>query len=165
MPRAPWPSRCSPAYTGPLVFTPVNNGSGFWNFTATSYRVGQGATTDQPLSAIADTGTTLMYLPTAAVEAYYAQVPGSENSSSAGGWVFPCDAANPDFSFGVDYNMFTVPAQFINYQAIDDTNCFGGIQDDSDIGFSIFGDVALKGFYVVFDSDGPQLGWAAKKTE
>jgi aspergillopepsin I len=38
--------------------------------------------------------------------------------------------------------------------------CFGGLQSSGSIGVNIFGDVFLKSQYVVFDSEGPQLGFA-----
>ena len=54
----------------------------------------------------------------------------------------------------------------MNYAPVSDgsTTCFGGIQSDDGIGFSIFGDVFLKSQFVVFSdaSGGPQLGFAAK---
>lgn len=151
------------AYTGSLVYTPSDNSSGYWGFTASGYQIGSGAASSTPITGIADTGTTLLYLPTAIVEAYYGEIDGADNSATDGGWVFPCDATIPDFSFSIGGSLsLTIPASYLNYEPNGDGTCFGGIQDDSSIGFAIFGDMALKVAYVVFDSTGPQLGWAAK---
>lgn len=40
--------------------------------------------------------------------------------------------------------------------------CLGGIQSNMDAGVSIFGHVFLMTQYVVFDYNGPQLGFAAQ---
>lgn len=96
--------------------------------------------------------------------AYYRQVSGAKLDQQQGGYVFPCSASLPDFVFGVEDAKFNIPGQYINYAPVDDSTCFGGIQSDEGIGFSIFGDVALKAAFVVFDSSegSPRLGFAKK---
>lgn len=116
------------------------------------------------ITGIADTGTTLAMLPDAVVADYYSQVSGASDSTTEGGYVFPCASTLPDFSFGVGSGSVTIPGSYINWAALDATNttCYGGIQSDASIGFSIFGDIALKAAYVVFDGAEGRLGWAAK---
>lgn len=153
------------AYTGDIEYIPVDSSQGFWTFNTTGYQVGSNAYTTDSISGIADTGTTLMLLPTDVVNAYYDAVKTSSYDRVNGGYVFPCDTDLPDFSFGVGKATVTIPGSYINYAPVDSANssCYGGIQDDSGIGFAIFGDVALKAAFVVFDGENEQLGWASKK--
>lgn len=102
------------AYTGDLTYTAVTKLPGYWKFTATGYGVGDDFT-DESIVGIADTGTTLIYLPLAIVKAYYAEVSGATNSLLYGGYVFDCDADLPDFTFGVEDAVITVPGDYINY--------------------------------------------------
>jgi aspergillopepsin I len=57
-----------------------------------------------------------------------------------------------------------VPGDYIKYAPTGSSGktCYGGIQPDTGLGFSIFGDVALKAAFVVFDGGNQQLGWATK---
>jgi aspergillopepsin I len=51
----------------------------------------------------------------------------------------------------------------MDYQKISGAQCYGGIQRDTGMPFSIFGDVFLKGVFVVFESEEgkpPRLGFA-----
>ncbi|KAG0161311.1 hypothetical protein PDIDSM_8845 [Penicillium digitatum] len=150
-------------FIGSVAFTDVDNSDGFWSFTTDSHKIGSGST-GGPITGIADTGTTLLLLPDSVVDAYYRQVKGARNSDSAGGYVFPCSANLPDFTVTISGYDAVVPGSLINYASVNpgSSSCFGGIQSNTGLGFSIFGDFFLKSQYVVFDSEGPSLGFAAQ---
>jgi len=156
----------SSKYTGSITYSTVNSAQGFWQITASGYAVGTGSTTSSSFTAIADTGTTLVYLPTAIVSAYWAKVSGAQNSNTYGGWVFPCSSASslPSLSIVIGGVKQTIPGSYINYAPADNagTTCYGGVQPNTGIGLSILGDVFLKSKYVVFESSGssPRLGIA-----
>ncbi|KAI6090650.1 endothiapepsin [Hypoxylon rubiginosum] len=158
-------------YTGDITYTDVDPSDGYWTFSTTGYSVGGAKNSTikaraAGFSGIADTGTTLALLPTEVVNAYYKEVSGAKLDRSQGGYTIPCDATLPDFKFEVEGTSFTIPGQYINYAPVDDSTCFGGIQDDADIGFAIWGDVALKAAFVVFDQtqSTPRLGFANKSS-
>ncbi|KXT17299.1 hypothetical protein AC579_526 [Pseudocercospora musae] len=155
----------SSKYTGSIVYTSVDNSQGFWGFTAGGYSVGSGNATSGSIgSAIADTGTTLLYLPSKVVSAYYAKVSGAKYNSQQGGYTAPCNQNWPAFNVAIGGKTFVVPGSYINYAPIDNsgTTCFGGIQANTGIGFTIFGDIFLKSVFVVFDetTGSPRLGFA-----
>ncbi|EFQ33654.1 eukaryotic aspartyl protease [Colletotrichum graminicola] len=150
------------AYTGSITYTSVDNSQGFWGFTSSGYQVGSSSFTKKSYEGIADTGTTLLLLPDSIVKAYYKQISGAKYDSSQGGYVFPCAATPPSFTFGVGSARITVPGSYMNFEAVSSSSCYGGIQSNSDIGFTIFGDIALKAAFVVFDGGNTQLGWASK---
>ncbi|KAF3764431.1 microbial aspartic proteinase [Cryphonectria parasitica EP155] len=153
------------SYTGDIYYTPVDSTQGYWMFSSSGYQIGDATFTSTSIKGIADTGTTLLMLPTAIVEAYYDQVAGASYDSSQGGYTFPCTSSLPDFTLGIAAGTITIPGTYMNYSPLDSANttCFGGLQDDSDIGFAIFGDIALKAAFVVFEGgDSPQIGWANK---
>lgn len=129
------------------------------------YSIGSSRSTSGSVgTAIADTGTTLLYLPNSIVNAYYSQVSGAAYNSRQGGYIFPCSANLPDFNVAIGGHTFTVPGSYINYAPLSTTTCFGGIQSDSGIGFAIFGDIFLKSVFAVFDQtqSSPRLGFAAQ---
>jgi len=121
-----------------LTYTPVTQ-EAYWEFSAGGYSVGSTATSTAIGTAIADTGTTLLYLPTAVVSKYYKSVSGATNSAAAGGWIFPCSATLPNFSVTIGGASHTVPGSYMNFSPYSGSQCFGGIQANTGIGFSIFG--------------------------
>jgi hypothetical protein len=134
--------------------------------TASGYAIGTAATVSTSISGIADTGTTLAYLPAAIVKAYYAKVTGATDSSTEGGYIFPCTATLPAFAFVVGGTKITIPGTYLNYGPAEtgSSSCFGGLQPNTGIGLTIFGDVALKSAFVIFDETAttPRIGWAVK---
>ncbi|KAG8629262.1 hypothetical protein KVT40_003127 [Elsinoe batatas] len=153
----------SAKYTGSISYTAVDNSEGFWGFTAGGYQVGSSAAVSTSIgSSIADTGTTLLFLPASVVRAYYAQVSGATNSASQGGYIFSCSATLPNFTVKIGAGSYTVPGSYMNYAPIGNGQCFGGIQSNAGFDFSIFGDIFLKSVYAVFDqtTGSPRLGFA-----
>ena len=152
-------------HTGSITYVNVNTANGFWEFTGNGYAVGSGAFTSSSIDAIADTGTTLLYLPTTIVSAYYAKVSGAKYDSSQGGYTFPCSATLPSITLGIGSYKAVVPGSYIVYAPTSGSTCFGGIQRNTGIGFSIYGDIFLKSQFVVFSgASTPQLGFAPKAT-
>ncbi|KAL2131775.1 hypothetical protein VTI74DRAFT_4625 [Chaetomium olivicolor] len=123
-------------YTGEITYVPVNAYLSCWTFTSSAYGVGEGNFIATSITGIADTGTSLVYLPSSILTAYYRQVKGTTNSRYYGGYA----SVAPESS-----------------------TCFDGLQSSSGLGINIWGDVALKAAFVVFDGDEPPpVGWASK---
>ncbi|CRG83746.1 hypothetical protein PISL3812_01102 [Talaromyces islandicus] len=161
----------STKYTGQIANISVDPSNGFWEFSSTSFKVGDSGDTQQITTAptaIADTGTSLMLVSPEAAEAYYGQVQGAVNSDTVGGYMFPCDAQLPTFTVGVgDSHTATIPSTVVNFAQVGtdmqsgQEYCYGGIQSSGNSQFMIFGDVFLKSMFVVFDQRGPSLGLAS----
>lgn len=149
-------------YTGDIVWTNVKGGKGLWDFTSSGYAVGNGPTQMANINAIADTGSSLWYLPRSVADAYWAKVPGARFNQMGGGWTFPCTAKLPDMSLIISGKKVTVPGINMHYQTMAREVCFGGIQRDVGMPFSIAGDVFLKNQFVVHQSDGKtaKIGFA-----
>ncbi|EZF69551.1 hypothetical protein H105_08002 [Trichophyton soudanense CBS 452.61] len=161
-------------HTGEIAYTNVDNSQGWWGFTAESYSIGGGSNSTHSfhgaqhhgargssIDGIADTGTTLMLLSDDVVQEYYGKVQGAKMDQQQGGWVFPCDAKLPDFTLSISGYNAVVPGKFMNYQAVG-SMCFGGVQSVGSTGGvpNIFGDVFLKSQFVVWDTQGPRIGFA-----
>jgi len=152
-------------YEGEIVYTPVDSAEGHWQFETTAAEINN-KSISLSIDTIADTGTSLWYLPPNVVAAYYDQVEGAQLDILQGGYTFPCDTELPDISVTIGGAKRTVAGKYIKYAPTDPQNCFGGIQDNTGMPFSIFGDVFLKSQFAVFDAgtDGePRIGFAQQK--
>ncbi|KAK4220313.1 aspartic peptidase domain-containing protein [Rhypophila decipiens] len=179
------------AFLGNITYTDVDTslGSGLWGMNIQGYSITASGASDAliadnftaaTVTGVADTGSTLLLLPRALVMDYYSYIQGAAYDHDHAGWCFPCDGEVPDFSFGIsgtdpeDNLIITIPASYLSYGRIytgtdQKWRCYGSIQYDEHVGFPIFGDVALKSAFVVFDHAGggidysqPRIGWAKK---
>lgn len=144
-----------PSAAKDILYAPVDSSQGFWQFETS-------AGGSETFNAIADTGTTLLLASSQIADAYYKGVDGAAIDQEQGGYVFDCSTKLPDFTFTVGQGNITVPGSLINYAPAGTGKCFGGIQPSDDIPLAIFGDIALKAAYVVFDAGKKQVGWAPK---
>ncbi|CAK7240439.1 MAG: hypothetical protein STHCBS139747_001880 [Sporothrix thermara] len=150
----------STQFTGTMQFVDVEADQGFWQFTSSTFAVGDGAVqTGGAGQAIADTGTTLLLANANIINAYYSTVEGAVNNLQVGGVTIPCDATLPDLQLDVGGKMATVKGTDLMFEQITDNTCFGGLQAiDGDL--MIFGDVFFKSNFVAFDIGNNTLGFA-----
>ncbi|KAL8817314.1 MAG: hypothetical protein Q9191_008169 [Dirinaria sp. TL-2023a] len=152
-------------FKGNITYTPVDASAGFWQFSSKWFKVGDGPEHENQAAtpAIADTGTSLMLMDDEMVQAYYAQVPGARPDTKSGsGMLIPCDAKLPDLHVELGQNYFgRIPGPLLNFHSVGDGMCFGGIQSNMGNKFQVFGDVMFKSQFVIFDANGPRLGFAA----
>jgi aspergillopepsin I len=138
-------------YKGDIAYSTVKGQRGFWDFSISGYAVDTGSTTPITASAIVDTGSSLWYAPSELVNAYWKKVPGAGFSAMQSGWTFPCSAKLPDIGIVVAGKKLIIAGTNMNYQSVGASTCFGGLQRNTNMPFSIFGDVFLKGLYVIFE--------------
>ncbi|KAL8692139.1 MAG: hypothetical protein Q9218_002781 [Villophora microphyllina] len=112
----------SAQHSGAITYVPVNSANGFWEFTSNGYAVGTGAFVSLSIDSIADTGTTLLYLPSSVVTAYYAKVPGAKYNSAQGGYTYACSTTLPSITLGIGSYRAVVPGSYINYAPVSSTS-------------------------------------------
>ncbi|KAF4636879.1 hypothetical protein G7Y89_g1214 [Cudoniella acicularis] len=153
----------STKFNGSLSWAAVNTTSGFWQFSSQKFQVGTGTAMNVAGGqAIADTGTTLMLVNAAVVNAYYSQVTGAVNNQTVGGVTFPCNSQLPDLSVDVGGNyMAVVRGDDINFAPVDQagTTCFGGVQAIAS-NLQIYGDIMFKSQFVAFNNGNNSIGMA-----
>ncbi|KAI5928249.1 secreted aspartic proteinase precursor [Camillea tinctor] len=159
-------------HTDAIQYIKVDNLDGYWGVKATAFSFSGSDllyTFSTPKNVIVDTGSTLLFAPTSAVETYFDQVPGSNFSYADYGYVVPCNAQLPDFEWELsddDGNKIqgAVPGAYLMYAHTTNTTCYAGLQSlDSVSGIQgIYGDMFLKSGFVVFDIGGARLGVAHK---
>ncbi|KAJ3496175.1 hypothetical protein NLG97_g2854 [Lecanicillium saksenae] len=149
-------------YTGDIYYTAAYADEGGHRlFNASGYAIGDAELNDRVIVGTADTGTSIVYVPHDIADDYWGNIEGSKEQQVGPGqslWVYNCTNTLPTFSFGVGSGRITIHSNNINFTSEGDT-CVGGIGAlEGDI--AIFGDVAMKSGFVVYDDGKDQLGWA-----
>jgi hypothetical protein len=154
-------------YKGDIVWSTVAQPNPFWGLKPTGFAIGNGQVENFTFSGIADTGSSLMYLPTKVVQKYWGSVKGARTGFS-GDWQFPCDTKLPDLSIIISDKLVTVPGINMKYMGVSlgGGYCHGGLQSElKNLRFSILGAVFHKGVFVIYESPvgrPPRLGFAQR---
>ncbi|KAI4271168.1 MAG: hypothetical protein LQ337_006203 [Flavoplaca oasis] len=149
-------------HTSSITYVPVDSDKGFWGLTINGYAVGTAAFKTSSFKAVADTGTTLLFLPDTIVRAYYRSVRDSGYNYALGGYTYPCSVTLPSLTLGIGSYKAVIPGSYVTFQPVDSELCYGGIQPSDGIGIAVFGGIFLKSQFVVFQSSPLQLGFATK---
>ncbi|KAK4684688.1 hypothetical protein P7C73_g5480, partial [Tremellales sp. Uapishka_1] len=159
----------SSKFTGVISWVPVISQT-YWSVSMTGFSANgnkQNALNTTLIGAI-DTGTTLIYVPTAVADAFYGQIPGAQRADQfgAGFYTFPCKTA-ATLSISLNAKPFAISMADFNLgrTASGSASCVGGVLAVGD-GFpdnlAIIGDAFLKSWYSVYDySNGARVGLAS----
>lgn len=118
------------------------------------------------MDTIADTGTSLTLADDVIVSAYYADIPSTVYNSTYGAYIFACNESSslPSLSYYMGGQKHTMPGAYGVYGTVAEPEgyCYGGVQSNDALGFTILGDTFLKSQYVVFDMNPnkPRIGFA-----
>ncbi|KAG1051563.1 hypothetical protein G6F43_006238 [Rhizopus delemar] len=138
---------------GDLTTVKIDNSQGFWGITVDNTKVGDKSATDS-FSAILDTGTTLLVLPTD-VASPIAKAYNAEDNGD-GTYIIDCDTSKLEpLTFSIGGADFEVPADSIIFEK-QGGSCIAGFTS-GDFDFAILGDVFLKNNYVVFNQEVPEV--------
>ncbi|KAG6916685.1 hypothetical protein DXG01_005810 [Tephrocybe rancida] len=149
-------------FSGTLTQVPVVQ-KGFWQVKLDAVNVA-GNETSTGLSAVVDTGTTMVLGDVDSVRSLYAAIPGSADASNtvgAGFFSFPCSASS-DVSLTFGGKSFAISPDTFNLGRIsqNSADCVGGVVGAADLQFWIVGDLFLQNVYTVFDVGSSSVGFA-----
>ncbi|THG99192.1 hypothetical protein EW026_g3106 [Hermanssonia centrifuga] len=149
-------------YQGDFSYTNVTE-KGYWQVNMDGACVA-GNRTSGNVSAIIDTGTTLVVGNTESVRAFYAAIPGSkeaEKSIGSGFYTIPCNAI-PDVSLSFGGRAFNISHETLSLGPVKQgsQDCLGGVAASDDQDYWIVGDVFLQNVYTAFDIGNSRVGFA-----
>jgi len=152
-------------YTGNFTYTPITV-KGYWQFAASAVTVG-GAAFSGEIKAIADTGTSLLAIPTATFTSLLTKLGSSVKPLAHGEYTVDCSQRSslPTLSFTIGGKQFDLEGSEYVLQV--ETECLLGIMG-IDVPpprgpLWILGDVFLRKYYTVFDYGNNQIGFATAK--
>jgi len=114
------------------------------------------------VTAIVDTGTTLLLGDTEGVEILYSTIPGAKDASAIlgeGFFTVPCNRI-PTVGITLGNQIFNVAPAILNLGVLEGNDCVGGVVGSPGIPFWVLGDIFLRNFYTVFDQGNARVGFA-----
>lgn len=150
-------------YTGDLKYIKVEN-QRYWQVSLDAVSVGQNKLSVKANQAIIDTGTTLIVAPPEIVRHIHSNIHGSLFTLRSG-WRLPCSAntSTEKIDFELGGKTFAIPvADLVREVSWEKDYCYSGMVE-SELPFTIMGDVFLKSWYSVFDFGNARVGFAASK--
>lgn len=141
----------------------------YWTVAMNSLRLSPGGRVpvDKSISAVIDTGSSLIYMPSSLARRFYSQIPGSQEAKDLGEgiYTFPC-SSRPSIDFEFNHMSFTMPFKdFVRGRIDKSQKCVGGILGMGSTfpqGLVVIGDIFLKNWYSIYDySHGARVGLAA----
>ncbi|SMY27839.1 unnamed protein product [Zymoseptoria tritici ST99CH_1A5] len=156
-------------HTGSINYVPVPDTRCLWTLTVGGSSAGSEPVSGSIGKAVVDTGTSLNFIPDAALKSYYSHIPSAVYSDDYAGWVFDCSATLPDWNVQIGSETYTVPGRYINYAPIADKDgnldgtCYGGLQTGP-FNDSVLGIIFHNAVFIVhdFNNGSPRLGFAPK---
>ncbi|KAG8948333.1 Type I transmembrane sorting receptor [Tulasnella sp. 424] len=148
----------SAKYTGSISYYPLDSSATYWIQYYWNIKSGgfsyNGGSSSGSFSAVIDSGTTLIYIPTAAAKNFYASIPGAKDANStvgAGFYTYPCRTKLAPIAISFGGTNYTInPADFN----------LGAVSFDFGSNLAIIGDEFMKNWYSVFDYSTKSVGFA-----
>ncbi|EMD33571.1 hypothetical protein CERSUDRAFT_159720 [Gelatoporia subvermispora B] len=151
-------------YTGSIEYHPLVTSNQFWQIGNAQLQVGNNVT-NSGFQTVIDSGTTIMYGPPSAVQAFYASIPGSAvYDSSSGYYSYPCNSL-PTVSFNWGGNNWVVSSANFNLGQTQPGSgqCVGALAgQDLGLGNNVWllGDSFMKNQYNIFSFAQNAVGFA-----
>lgn len=140
--------------TSDYAVAPFASSQGY--FISVDYiQYGSSSGTDAGVSYLIDSGTSLVYVPTADAVAFNSLFSPAATPDSSGTYYVDCSATAPEFSVVIGGYLFPLnPVDLL--VPIGNGNCMSGIQD-AGTGSNILGDVFFKNVVAIFDWGNGQM--------
>ncbi|KAL7952320.1 putative aspartic protease [Trichoderma compactum] len=158
----------SSKFTGSLTYFPtLKSGSAapYWGISIASFTYGS-TTLASSATGIVDTGTTLIYIPTSAYNAFLSATGGRTDSSSSLAVFSRAPTSNFAIKFGsttytLTPSQYLVPTSQYSFYGLSSGKYYAWINDGGSSGVNtIIGQKFLENYYSVFDTTNGRIGFA-----
>ena len=138
---------------GQVSYTPVNATGGHWEFDSEFLTINGRKIMLPGNTAIADTGTTIMFIDDELVAQIYSAIPGARYETANGVWYFPANTTAdemPTIGVAVGGTEIIIEKEHLGFKVNNKTGLIlGGIQGNMGSPYNVFGDTFLKCVYAV----------------